>query len=114
MTAIDLYAPFEAVLPDGTALDVRRDHRCWPNQVSGEYCAHVRMPGEDRETEFWYDEEGKALAAGSPVLRNVQAVVTSVRLKEAFMAGCDDDPDAETRFEHWFRQQPEFLAETVE
>ena len=105
---IDLFAPIETVPVDGgRPRGIRRDHRCWPNQVSGEYCAHIDGVRGGREEEHWYDEEGKPLDAKSPEIRNVPEEprrADRAELEAAFAAGAGISPPEEVsrRFELWY------------
>jgi hypothetical protein len=105
---IDLFAPLETVPVDGgRPRGIRRDHRCWPNQVSGEYCAHIDAGDGGREEEHWYDDEGKPLDPRSPEIRNVPAKPRKASRDElltAFTAGAGVSAPDETarRFELWY------------
>lgn len=109
---INLFAPLETIPVDGgRPHGVRRDPRCWPNQVSGEYCAHIDKGDGEHEEEHWYDDEGKPVDAGSPELRNVAQKprrADRAELEAAFAAGAGISPPQEVsrRFELWYERLP--------
>ena len=106
---IDMYAPLQTVPGDGSpSRHVGRHHRCWPNQVSGEYCALIpSADGSDRDEEHWYDDEGHPVREGSPILRNVAVRPDAEALKAAFAAGAaSGGGTVDERFEAWFATQP--------
>lgn len=102
---IDMFAPLQTVPTDGNASrHVRRHHRCWPNQVSGEYCALIEAAdGSDRDEEHWYDDEGRPTDPRSPEIRNVVKPARRDELKAAFAAGAGaESPETDARFDAWF------------
>lgn len=101
----DMFAPLQTVPTEGSpSRHVGRHHRCWPNQVSGEYCALIEAAdGSDRDEEHWYDDQGQPIDPRSPAIRNVVKPSRKEDLKAAFAAGAGQTgQDVDERFEAWF------------